>query len=345
MRRVQASKTSVLLKRWIPIGAIATRITYDRSRLETRRALTSGRKSVAEKPLARRHLCISSSRTDPVPSTPEAQRMTKEVDADLVAAARDGDRAALDTLSADCLPLVSTVVGQALSHRFDIEDTVQETMLNVVRGLPKLRDPTAFPAWLITITMNEIRKHRRRRAPAPQPPEAFDGLADPGSDFTDLVIDDIGLARQRRQTAEATLWLDDSDRELLSLWWLTETGGLSRAAMATALGISTHTVTMRVTRMKTQLDTARRIIRALATAPPCHVLATVTATWPGRPSRLWRKRISRHLRECDYCLSSAEDLVPIERLLTGPPPPTARSEPALTSHPYRTARSGALLAS
>ena len=273
--------------------------------------------------------------------------MTKEVDADLVAAARDGDRAALDALTADCLPLVTTVVSQSLSHRFDIEDTVQDTMLNLVRGLPKLRDPAAFHAWLMTITTNQVRKHHRRRTPAPQPPEAFDGFADPGSDFTNLVIDEIGLAHQCRQTAEATLWLDDADRELLSLWWLTETGRLSRATMTTALGLSTHTTTMRVTRMKTQLGAARCIIRTLATTPPCRLLVRVTATWPGRPSPLWRKRISRHIRECDYCLRCVEDLAPIERLLTdsSPPPQAAGSEPALTSHRCTTIGSAALLAS
>lgn len=272
--------------------------------------------------------------------------MRKEVDADLVAAARDGDRAALDALTADCLPLVSTVVGQALPHRFDIEDTVQDTMLNLVRGLPKLRDPAAFHAWLMIIATNQIRKHHRRRTPTPQPPEAFEGLADPGSDFTNLVIDEIGLAHQRRQAAEATVWLDDADRELLSLWCQTETGQLSRATMTTALGLSAHALTMRVTRMKTQLGAARCIIRALAMTPPCRLLVRVTATWPGRPSQLWRKRISRHIRECDYCLSCAEGLVPIERLLTdpSPPPPATGSECALTSHRCGPVRSMVLLA-
>lgn len=246
--------------------------------------------------------------------------MTTEVDAALVAAARDGDNAALDALAAGCMPLVSSVVGRALTCRFDAEDTVQETMLNVLRGLPNLREPAAFHTWLMTITTNQIRKHLRRRPPPPLPPEAFEGMADPCSDFADLIGWELGLARQRKQTAQATLWLDSSDRELLALWWLTEAGRLSRTQMIVALGLKTHAMTMRVTRMKAQLDAARHIARALSASSPCHVLNRVTATWTGRPSPLWRKRIWRHVRDCERCLSAAEDLVCTERLLTMVPP-------------------------
>lgn len=264
-----------------------------------------------------------------------SEQMTTEVDATLVTAARDGDRAALDALVTGCLPLVSSVIGRALACRFDAEDTVQETMLNVLRGLPKLREPAAFHTWLMTITANQIRKHLRRHPPYPHPPEAFEGLADPGSDFADLIGWELSLARQRRQTSEATVWLDDGDRELLALWWLTEAGRLSRTQMTAALGLKTHAMTMRVTRMKAQLDAARRVVRALSAASPCHVLNRVTATWTGRPSPLWRKRIWRHVRDCGHCSSCADDLICTERLLALVSPALPPNTPAAPPIPYR----------
>lgn len=260
--------------------------------------------------------------------------MTTDVDTALVAAARDGDCAALDALVTGCLPMVSTVIGRALPYRFDAEDAVQETMLNLLRGLPKLREPAAFHTWLMTIATNQIRKHLRRRAPSPQPPETFEGLADPGADFADLVIWDLVLARQRRQIADAALWLNDDDHELLTLWWLTEAGQLNRTRLVAALGLTTHAMSMRVSRMKAKLDNARHVVRALSATPPCPTLAGLTTTFAGRPSPLWRKRIWRHVRDCDHCLCHAEDLVPTKELLTiGSPtlppaqPPNTPSDP------------------
>lgn len=45
--------------------------------------------------------------------------------------------------------------------------------------------------------------------------------------------DPVGLARA---SARETGWLDDADRELLSLWWLVATGHLTRTEMVAAIG-------------------------------------------------------------------------------------------------------------
>src|SRR5882724_3649483 len=79
----------------------------------------------------------------------------------LVDAARAGDQRALDELIARHLPLVYNIVGRALAQRTDVDDVVQNTMLRVVRGLPGLRDPERFRSWLVAVTMNQVREHRR----------------------------------------------------------------------------------------------------------------------------------------------------------------------------------------
>ncbi|AXO33551.1 sigma-70 family RNA polymerase sigma factor [Micromonospora sp. B006] len=244
----------------------------------------------------------------------------------VVDAARRGDRSAMDELVSHCLPLVYNIVGRALNRSSDVDDVVQNAMVNVVRGLPGLRDPRSFRSWLVAVTMNEIRSHTQRRPTTPAPPEDIDNVIDPGSDFEDLTLTQLRLSDQRREVVLATRWLDDDHRHLLSLWWLVEAGHLTRADLVDALRLEPHHVTVRVARMKAQLDTARLVVRALTARPGCAGLRDTASGWNGQPAPLWRKRFARHLRGCAHCPDAASDLVPAERLLAGlalTPPPAA----------------------
>jgi RNA polymerase sigma factor (sigma-70 family) len=243
--------------------------------------------------------------------------MVGQLEAELAQAARDGDQRALDSLIAQHLPLVYNIVGRALAQRADVDDVVQDTMLRVVRGLHGLRDPQRFRSWLVAVTMNEVRDYRRARQDTPAALEEFADLADPGADFVDLTLTQLRLSDQRREVALATSWLDDDDRELLSLWWLEAGGHLSRADLVESLELNAHHVTVRIARMKGQLEAARLVVRALTTFPRCRELDDAVASWRGRPTPLWRKRFARHIRECEYCPTETSELIPAERLLAG----------------------------
>ncbi|MBB4926480.1 sigma-70 family RNA polymerase sigma factor [Kitasatospora kifunensis] len=245
--------------------------------------------------------------------------MDRAVDEDVVDRARTGDERARQELIAGHLPLVYNIVGRALNGHPDTDDVVQETMLRAVDGLPELREPSAFRSWLVAIAMNQVRDRHR----AQQAAQAGGGLdevrelPDPASDFVTLTIVRLGLSGQRREVAEATRWLEPAERELLALWWQEAAGELSRAELAAALELSPQHAAVRVQRAKERLDTARLVVRALAAAPACPELATLTADWDGRPGALWRKRIARHARDCADCQGRARDLVPAEGLLAG----------------------------
>jgi RNA polymerase sigma factor (sigma-70 family) len=261
-------------------------------------------------------------------------------DTGMVVAARAGDPRALDALVAGALPLVYNIVGRALNGHADTDDVVQETLLRLVRHLPELRDPAAFRSWLVAIAVRQIRHWRQRRASTPASgglPASPDDVADPGADFAGLTILRLGLTDQRREVAEATRWLDPDDRELLALWWLEETGELNRADLAAALGLSGEHTAVRVHRMKEQLHTARTVVRALRARPGCPDLYAAAGGWTGEPSPLWRKRLSRHTRDCARCLRQDADLLPVDRLLAGlpllPPPPGLGAQVAGASSP------------
>ncbi|MGN9762038.1 sigma-70 family RNA polymerase sigma factor [Streptomyces sp. SD31] len=235
----------------------------------------------------------------------------------LVAAARNGDSEAQDALVSAYLPLVYNVVGRALNGSVDVDDVVQETMLRALDALGGLRDPESFRSWLVAIAMNQVRAHWHERQSAPGAVEEAQDLADPGADFVDLTMLQLQLSGQRQETARATRWLEPDDRGLLSLWWLECAGQLTRSEVAAALELSPQHTAVRVQRMKAQLEAARVVVRALDARPRCEELRGVVASWDGRPSALWRKRIARHARDCVHCSGLWSGLLPAEGLLAG----------------------------
>ncbi|ULR53655.1 sigma-70 family RNA polymerase sigma factor [Streptomyces deccanensis] len=231
-----------------------------------------------------------------------------------IAAAQAGDRRALDELVEGWLPLVYNIVGRALNGHADVDDVVQETMLRAVGNLDTLRDPDSFRSWLVAIAMRQIRDRARRRTAD----QLDDHDAHDAADFAELTVLRLQLEGQRKEVAEAVRWLDDEDRQLLSLWWLEVAGELTRRELAAAVGISRQHAAVRVQRMKARLETARGIVRALDSS--CSDLGRVTARWSGQPDSVWRKRIARHIRGCARCDGHGrpgEVVVPAERLLVG----------------------------
>ncbi|WP_416982150.1 sigma-70 family RNA polymerase sigma factor [Streptomyces sp. T028] len=248
-----------------------------------------------------------------------SQGRQERPDLAVVMAARAGDRQASEQLVRDCLPLVYNIVGRALDGHSDVDDVVQETMMRVLDGLPGLEQPDRFRSWLVAITVRQIRDRWRRGRTWLQA-ETLEETAhevDPQADFADLAILRLALSGQRREAVEATRWLEDEEREVLALWWMEAAGELTRGELSAACGLTPQHAAVRVQRVKERLETARTVVRALTASPRCADLTTVLASWDGRPSALWRKRLARHVRDCSRCLAAASDLIPPEGLLGG----------------------------
>ncbi|MGW2787727.1 sigma-70 family RNA polymerase sigma factor [Streptomyces populi] len=237
-----------------------------------------------------------------------------------VEAARDGDSGAVERLTAGALPLVYNVVGRAAESDLDVDDIVQDTMVAVIRALPDLRDTGKFRSWLVAIVVRQLTDARRRaRSGRLTTLEHAEERHSPEPDFAALFLLRQSLSAEQRQVAAATAWLDPSHRDLLSLWWLEACGRLSRKDIAEAMTLPAAHLAVQVQRMKTQLDVARTVVRALSRTPRCVELTELAGSGDPTPSPLLRKRIARHLRSCEPCGRSAGRLVSPERLLAGLP--------------------------
>jgi RNA polymerase sigma factor (sigma-70 family) len=236
----------------------------------------------------------------------------------LVREARAGDPRALSELVAAHLPLVYNLVGRALNGHTDVDDVVQETMVQAMRGLPTLRDPHRFRSWLVAIAYRQVQRYLRDRQQAMlRLQDAPLEMPDPSGDFAERTVAELMLTGQRQELAEAARWLDDGDRQLLALWWQEATGELTRGELAAALAVRPQHAAVRLQRLRARLDAARGVVRALRAGPRCPELTGLLRGWTGVAGPLWRKRLTRHTRDCARCAQYRHGLVPPEDLLLG----------------------------
>ncbi len=161
-------------------------------------------------------------------------------DAELVAAARDGDTRAFETLVRNH---IGAVYGHAIRFFVDAgtaEDAVQEVFLKVHRSLGGFDGRSAFSTWLYRITRNVcldmFRRGRRRAAPM----DPLDLPHIPSGEFADAVATSVDLER-------AVAFLAPEDRDAFNAIALF---GLSYADAGEVLGIPAGTVKSRVFRAR-----------------------------------------------------------------------------------------------
>jgi RNA polymerase sigma-70 factor (ECF subfamily) len=86
-------------------------------------------------------------------------------DGQLVAAVRNGDRAAFGRLYERHARMIHGVLLAHVPYS-DVDDLVQDVFLGAFRKLSSLREPEAFAGWLLAIARNRANDfHRRPRSP------------------------------------------------------------------------------------------------------------------------------------------------------------------------------------
>jgi RNA polymerase sigma-70 factor (ECF subfamily) len=134
-----------------------------------------------------------------------------------------------------------------------LDDLVQEILLRLHRGLPRLRESDRLDAFAYQIARNAITDHYRRgRREEPVAPEDLEdyGGSTGGEDDDSSAPARTQLARCLRPVVER---LDDDYREAVLL---TDLGDLSQAEAARRLGLSPPGMRSRVQRGRAQLQDA-----------------------------------------------------------------------------------------
>lgn len=238
-------------------------------------------------------------------------------DAQLVEAARAGDRAAFAAIFDRYAPRVHAFCTRLLNEPHTASDATQDTFVTAAQRLDQLRDPSALRAWLYAIARNECTRHGRSRARAVPTEDTLMAGATSG----DLAADEPAAAAAAAETGNV-LWdaaegLDEGDRILLELH---VRHGLEGAELAEAAGVSPGQISMITGRMR---ERVARSVGALLIArkgrADCAGLQIVLADWDGTYDVLTRKRVARHIDNCDRCDQRRAALVaPFGALAVGP---------------------------
>lgn len=238
-------------------------------------------------------------------------------DAQLVEAARAGDRDAFAAIFDRYAPRVLAFCTRLLNEPHTASDATQDTFVTASQRLDQLRDPSALRAWLYAIARNECTRHGRARARAVPTEDAV--MA--GETRDDLGADQPAAAASAAESGgilwEAAEGLDESDRILLELH---VRHGLEGAELAEAAGVAPGQISMATGRMR---ERVARSVGALLIArkgrADCPGLQVVLADWDGTYTVLTRKRVARHIDSCELCDERRAALVaPFGALAVGP---------------------------
>jgi RNA polymerase sigma-70 factor (ECF subfamily) len=177
-------------------------------------------------------------------------------DTELVARARDGDRAAFDELVLRHEDRVYNMALRMLGNPDDALDLAQEVFLSAYRALGGFESKSLFSTWLYRVTVNRCRDELRRRATVkhtrPRPlggPDPDDPPADPPARTASPA--DAAVSRESIGiVAAAVAGLPEEAREALVL---RDVEGLDYEQIAAVLDVPLGTVRSRLHRARSLL--------------------------------------------------------------------------------------------
>ena len=170
-------------------------------------------------------------------------------EAELIGAAKAGDRQAFDELVRRTFVDTFTLARRLTGNEEDGRDVVQDAYLRAWRGIGKFRGEAAFSTWMYRITANAAATHvkRRRRQQA----EPFADDLEPADDREDL--QPAAMAESAEALERISLALDELPPKLRSVVVLKDVYDLSHEAIADELGITVAAAKVRLHRGRRKL--------------------------------------------------------------------------------------------
>jgi RNA polymerase sigma-70 factor (ECF subfamily) len=155
-----------------------------------------------------------------------------------------GEPDAFDALVERWNPALWRYLRRLVGHDEDAADTLQEVWLRILRGLPRLRDPTRLRPWLFGIARRALMDRLRREYAGP----AADASA---ADHLPAPEPEPGLLDDLDELQDELAAMPLLEREVLVLFYLQE---LPIAQVAEVLAVPLGTV-------KSRLFRARNLLR------------------------------------------------------------------------------------
>jgi RNA polymerase sigma-70 factor, ECF subfamily len=237
-------------------------------------------------------------------------------DEELLAAARTGDRTAIELLLERHQKRVFRFGMKMCGGVEDAQDVLQETLLAAARGIRDFRGASSVSTWLYTIARSFCLKHHRTSKFAPAHVVSLDEVANEAREVVDAQRgpeEDASGAQVRVALQDAIGTLEPIYREVLVL---RDVEGLSAAEVAEVLGLSVEAVKSRLHRARVavrQLLAPALGAREPAAASPAEkacpdVVQLFSKRLEGEISGDVCAELERHLEGCDRCRARCDSL-------------------------------------
>ena len=170
--------------------------------------------------------------------------------ADLIAAAKDGDREAFDELVKATYQGAYTLAYRLTGNEEDAKDVVQDAYLRAYKSIRRFRGDAAFSTWLYRITANCASTYlvKRTKARHEELDEETSAVVDERPEIDPVQRSDAEY--ERRRLTEA---LEQLPPEMRAVVVLRDVYDLSHEAIAAELGISEGAAKVRLHRARRKL--------------------------------------------------------------------------------------------
>jgi RNA polymerase sigma-70 factor, ECF subfamily len=199
---------------------------------------------------------MSASKLNPLqPRAPLPSQVVKDDEGALVAAAKDGDITAFETLVGRYERKIFRLAQNITQNKEDAEDVMQEAFLKSYQHLGEFQGNSRFYTWLVRIAVNQALMKLRKRRPNQV---SLDEEVDTGEDTMPREVEDWGPSPEERyKQAELSGILSSTIAELEPpfriVFQLRDIEELSTEETAEALGLSVPAVKSRLLRARLKL--------------------------------------------------------------------------------------------
>jgi len=217
-------------------------------------------------------------------------------DTELAAALAEGDSAALADIYDRYADHLHNFCYGVCRNPEQAADATQQTFLLAFERIGQLRDPSRLKSWLFAIARNEVMKGFRDTSRTR--PVDDDAVLETATS-SDSVEQDFETSELQNLVWEAAAGLDERDRLLLEL---NVRSGLDGAELAAAIGVDADHGYVLAKRMRERVEKSLgALVVARQARTMCSDLERLLSDWDGNFSIPIRKRVSRHLTQCDEC--------------------------------------------